>query len=124
MKKHLRVFTWILALPLILASQTGWTQELEKVLVGHSNIRNDIAALWVPKDLGIFRKNGLDVNVVLITGGVRMTQAILSGSAPMGFTGATLVPGTDDYEFLARGEGNHGPPRVLDLLAADKFSPP
>jgi ABC-type nitrate/sulfonate/bicarbonate transport system substrate-binding protein len=91
MKKHLGVFTWILALPLILASQTGWTQELEKVVVGHSNIRNDIAALWVPKDLGIFRKNGLDVNVVLITGGVRMTQAILSGSAPMGFTGATLV---------------------------------
>jgi NitT/TauT family transport system substrate-binding protein len=91
MKKHLRVFTWILALPLILASQTGWTQELEKVVLGHSNIRNDIAALWVPKDLGIFRKNGLDVNIVLITGGVRMTQAILSGSAPMGFTGATLV---------------------------------
>jgi len=91
MKKHLRVFTWILALLLILASQPGWTQELEKIVVGHSNIRNDIAALWVPKDLGLFRKNGLDVNIVLITGGVRMTQAILSGSAPMGFTGATLV---------------------------------
>jgi len=91
MKKYLRALSWILTLPLILASQTAWTQELEKVVVGHSNIRNDIAALWVPKDLGIFRKNGLDVNVVLITGGVRMTQAILSGSAPMGFTGATLV---------------------------------
>ena len=91
MKKHLRVLSWILTLPLILTSQTAWSQELEKVVVGHSNIRNDIAALWVPKDLGIFRKNGLDVNVVLITGGVRMTQAILSGSAPMGFTGATLV---------------------------------
>jgi NitT/TauT family transport system substrate-binding protein len=91
MKKDLRALSWILTLPLILASQTAWTQELEKVVVGHSNIRNDIAALWVPKDLGIFRKNGLDVNVVLITGGVRMTQAILSGSAPMGFTGATLV---------------------------------
>jgi ABC-type nitrate/sulfonate/bicarbonate transport system substrate-binding protein len=91
MRKHLRALSWILTLPLILASQTAWTQELEKVVVGHSNIRNDIAALWVPKDLGIFRKNGFDVNVVLITGGVRMTQAILSGSAPMGFTGATLV---------------------------------
>lgn len=91
MKKDLRALSWILTLPLILASQTAWTQELEKVVVGHSNIRNDIAALWLPKDLGIFRKNGLDVNVVLITGGVRMTQAILSGSAPMGFTGATLV---------------------------------
>jgi NitT/TauT family transport system substrate-binding protein len=74
-----------------LACQIGWAQELEKVVIGHSNIRNDIAALWVPKDLGIFRKNGLDANIVLITGGVRMTQAILSGSAPMGFTGATLV---------------------------------
>jgi len=91
MKKHLRVSIWILALPLILASQPGWTQELGKLLLGHSNIRNDIAALWVPKDLGIFRKNGLDADIVLITGGVRMTQAILSGSAPMGFTGATLV---------------------------------
>ena len=64
---------------------------MEKIFVGHSNIRNDIAALWVPKELGIFRKHGLDADIVLITGGVRMTQAILSGSAPMGFTGATLV---------------------------------
>jgi NitT/TauT family transport system substrate-binding protein len=74
-----------------LACQIGWTQELEKIVIGHSNIRNDIAALWVPKELGIFRKHGLDADIVLITGGVRMTQAILSGSAPMGFTGATLV---------------------------------
>jgi ABC-type nitrate/sulfonate/bicarbonate transport system substrate-binding protein len=91
MQRYARAFSWVLTLPLILATQLGWTQELEKLVVGHSNIRNDIAALWVPKDLGLFRKNGLDVNIVLITGGVRMTQAILSGSAPMGFTGATLV---------------------------------
>jgi len=91
MQRYARAFSWGLTLLLILATQLGWTQELEKLVVGHSNIRNDIAALWVPKDLGLFRKNGLDVNIVLITGGVRMTQAILSGSAPMGFTGATLV---------------------------------
>ena len=91
MKRSFR-FIWLsLLLPPMFPAQSVWTQELEKVVVGHSNIRNDIAALWVPKDLGIFRKNGLDVNVVLITGGVRMTQAILSGSVPMGFTGATLV---------------------------------
>jgi len=78
-------------LPSVLAWQIGWTQELGKIAIGHSNIRNDIVALWVPKELGIFRKHGLDVDIVLITGGVRMTQAILSGSAPMGFTGATLV---------------------------------
>ncbi|HEY1372200.1 MAG TPA: ABC transporter substrate-binding protein [Candidatus Binatia bacterium] len=66
-------------------------QELEKIVIGSSNIRNDTAAFWVPKELGIFRKNGLDPSIVLITGGVRMTQAILSGSAPVGMTGAVLV---------------------------------
>jgi NitT/TauT family transport system substrate-binding protein len=91
MKKLFAVFGWMLTLSFVLAARPACAQELEKLLVGHSNIRNDIAALWVPKELGIFRKNGLDVSVVLITGGVRMTQAILSGSAPMGFTGATLV---------------------------------
>jgi NitT/TauT family transport system substrate-binding protein len=90
MQRYARAF-WILTLPLILTAQLVCAQDLEKVVIGHSNIRNDIAALWAPKDLGIFRKYGLDANVVLITGGVRMTQAILSGSAPMGFTGAALV---------------------------------
>jgi ABC-type nitrate/sulfonate/bicarbonate transport system substrate-binding protein len=91
MKGHRIFFVWIVSFVL-----SGWfhaslAQDLEKVMIGHSNMRNDIAALWVPKDLGIFRKYGLDADIVLITGGVRMTQAILSGSAPMGFTGATLV---------------------------------
>jgi NitT/TauT family transport system substrate-binding protein len=91
MKGRRIFFVWIISFVL-----SGWfhaslAQDLEKVVIGHSNMRNDIAALWVPKDLGIFRKYGLDADIVLITGGVRMTQAVLSGSAPMGFTGATLV---------------------------------
>lgn len=68
-----------------------YAQEPEKLVIGHSNLRNDIAALWVPKELGIFRKHGVDATIVLITGGARMTQALLSGSAPMAFTGATPV---------------------------------
>ena len=66
-------------------------QEPEKLVIGHSNLRNDIAALWVPKELGLFRKYGIEATIVLITGGARMTQALLSGSAPMAFTGATPV---------------------------------
>ncbi|MGZ8435924.1 MAG: ABC transporter substrate-binding protein [Candidatus Binatia bacterium] len=66
-------------------------QEPEKLVIGHSNLRNDIAALWVPKELGLFRKHGVEATVVLITGGARMTQAMLSGSSPMAFTGATPV---------------------------------
>lgn len=75
----------------LLGSATLRAQELEKLVIGHSNLRNDIAALWLPKELGLFRKHGLDATIVLITGGARMTQAMLSGSAPMAFTGATPV---------------------------------
>ena len=83
MKRHWEIVLLILAIALWPLSPLATAQELEKLAIGHSNLRNDIAALWVPKDLGIFRKNGLDTNIVLITGGQRMTQALLSGSAPL-----------------------------------------
>ncbi len=75
----------------LLSPVSGRAQELDKLVIGHSNQRNDIAALWLPKELGLFRKHGIDATIVLITGGARMTQAMLSGSAPMAFTGATPV---------------------------------
>ena len=90
MKCHWVIACLILAVALC-SSHATLAQQLEKLAIGHSNLRNDIAALWVPKDIGIFRKNGLDANIVLITGGQRMTQALLSGSAPLGLTGATPV---------------------------------
>ncbi len=91
MNRYRKFCALVLGAMLFSIAGSAIAQELEKVIVGHSNMRNDIAALWVPKELGLFRKYGADVTVVLITGGVRMTQAILSDSAPMGFTGATLV---------------------------------
>ena len=87
----LTIFNWIFALLSVLAWQIGWTQELEKIVIGHSSLRNDIAFLWVPQQVGIFRKNGLDPTIVFIPGGVRMIQAIVAGSAVAGSVGATLV---------------------------------
>jgi NitT/TauT family transport system substrate-binding protein len=91
MKRSQKIISWIFALPLVLACQIGWTQELEKVVIGHSSMRNDIAFLWVPQQLGMFKKNGLDPTIVFIPGGVRMIQAIVAGSAVAGSVGATLV---------------------------------
>jgi len=81
----------VLALPLISRIEIALAQDLEKVVIGHSSMRNDIAFLWVPQQVGIFRKNGLDPTIVFISGGVRMTQAIVAGSAVAGSVGATLV---------------------------------
>jgi len=59
------------------------------VTIGHSNIRNEIASLWVPDREGIFRKYGLDAEIILLQAGRMMIQAIVSGAVPSGFTGAT-----------------------------------
>jgi len=91
MKRYPKLLGWVLMLLLILDIQIARAQELEKVVIGHSSMRNDIAFLWVPQQVGIFRKNGLDPTIVFIPGGVRMIQAIVAGSAVAGSVGATLV---------------------------------
>ena len=91
MKCYPRFLGLVLALRLILDIEVSPAQELEKVVIGHSSMRNDIAFLWVPQQMGIFRKNGLDPTIVFIPGGVRMIQAIVANSAVAGSVGATLV---------------------------------
>jgi len=91
MKRHSWVLGLLLAVPLTLVTRLGGAQELEKIVIGHSSLRNDIAFLWVPQQLGLFKKHGLDPTIVFISGGVRMIQGIVSQSAPIGSVGAALV---------------------------------
>jgi len=62
-----------------------------KLTIGHSTVRNEIAALWVPRETGIFARHGIDATVLLVQGGRQMTQAIISGSVPIGITGVPTV---------------------------------
>jgi len=91
MRRDKRVLGFVVALVLIWDIGVASAQQLEKVVIGHSSLRNEMAFLWVPQQLGFFKKNGLDPTIVFISGGVRMIQAIVSESAPMGSTGAALV---------------------------------
>lgn len=89
--RAIRSLPWICVALLMGCFTARAAQALEKVVIGHSNIRNEIAALWVPQELGLFRKHGLDASIVFIGGGQRMIQAIVSASVPMGLAGATTV---------------------------------
>jgi ABC-type nitrate/sulfonate/bicarbonate transport system substrate-binding protein len=91
MRRDRRLLGFILALSLILDIGIAPAQQLEKIVIGHSSLRNDMAFLWVPQQLGLFKKNGLDPTIVFISGGVRMIQAIVSETASIGSVGAALV---------------------------------
>lgn len=46
----------------------------------HSGTSSTQLAIWAAKDLGLFEKYGLDVDLVFISGGARTMQALLGGS--------------------------------------------
>jgi len=52
---------------------------LEKMHVGYSAQAGAFAPIWITKEAGLFRKHGLDVNLVFIPGGPTAAAAMLAG---------------------------------------------
>jgi NitT/TauT family transport system substrate-binding protein len=64
----------------------------EKVRVVYSAIGASQSTLWVPHEAGIFRKNGVEVELLYVGGGSRASQVLVSGDVAVGvFSGATVV---------------------------------
>ena len=64
--------------------------EPTKVLIAHGAISNNVEPLWIAKEQGIFRKYGIEAELVFIIAG-RAMQAMLAGQVPVGFVGGTHV---------------------------------
>ena len=64
-----------------------------KIFIAYSAISSHNTIFWISKELGLYRKYGVDADIVLIgSGGRGLTiQAIVSGSAPLGFTSSALI---------------------------------
>jgi NitT/TauT family transport system substrate-binding protein len=74
------------ALPLFKAT-IGYAAEPQPSLkVGYLSIAAGHSVLWVTKEAGIFKKNGLGVEAVYAPSSA-LTQAMLSGGIPLGITG-------------------------------------
>jgi NitT/TauT family transport system substrate-binding protein len=59
--------------------------------VAYSSITGNQAPLWVAQDRGIFKRNGLEVEVIFIEGGSRVVQAMFAGDTPLAHAGATPI---------------------------------
>lgn len=64
--------------------------EPTKLLIAHGAISNNVAPLWIAREQGIFRKYGVEVDLVFIIAG-RAMQAMLAGQVPVGLVGGTHV---------------------------------
>jgi NitT/TauT family transport system substrate-binding protein len=65
---------------------------VEKLRLVYSAIGGSQASFWIPYEAGIFRKHGLDVELLYVAGGGRAAQVVQSGEVPIGlFTGGAVI---------------------------------
>lgn len=75
--KSLRIGAAVLAWLLVLTSLL-WSADL--VRVGYPSLATGFAASWVTADKGIWKKHGLDVELIFLRGGSRTVSALIGGS--------------------------------------------
>ncbi len=72
------VYTGILVI-LFLAPSASPQTKLEKMHVGYSAQAGAFAPIWITREAGIFKKHGLDVDLVFIPGGPTAAAALMAG---------------------------------------------
>lgn len=73
-------------------SDAGAQARAEKVRLVYSAIGSSQSPLWIGYEAGIFRKHGLDAELLYVGGGSRAAQVVLSGEVPIAmFTGAAVI---------------------------------
>jgi hypothetical protein len=92
-----RIFTVVLWSALLLCVFLGpaYAQSksgLQKFRAVFSAIGSSQSSLWIPYEAGIFRKHGLDVELLYVAGGSRGAQVVVAGEAPIAmFNGASVI---------------------------------
>ena len=64
--------------------------EPTKLLIAHGAISNNVEPLWIAKEQGIFRKYGIEAELVFIIAG-RAMQAMLAGQVPSAWSGQRML---------------------------------
>ncbi|HEX2473166.1 MAG TPA: ABC transporter substrate-binding protein, partial [Lacipirellulaceae bacterium] len=88
----LRLLSGVIIMIFTLRSAAGAQSPQEKLRLTYSAIGGSQASVWVPYEAGIFRKHGLDVELLYVGGGGRAAQVVQSGEVPIGvFTGGAVI---------------------------------
>src|SRR4030095_14201113 len=99
-KSMRRAITSLLFFLLCPASLPAQTQK--PLLLGLASISGGIETLYVTKKIGAFKRNGLDVDFLLLQGGSQALQVLLSGEIKLISGGG----GTADQRARFKGAGN------------------
>jgi NitT/TauT family transport system substrate-binding protein len=99
-----RVVLMLSAVLVVIAARPSSAQT-KKLRVGYSSVSAGQSVIWITKDAGMFKKNGLDVELLFVPSASLMAQALAGQSLPIAITsGATAMEGQingHDFVILA-----------------------
>lgn len=83
----------------------GWAfplscQEFKKIKIGYPAISYNQMAVWVGKEAGLFRRYGLDAELVFFRGGQMATQALVAGDPPIVNIGTVVQAGLQGHDVV------------------------
>ena len=116
----MKTFVSLLAVVLALGT-AGHAQELKKIKIGYPAVSYNQVHIWVAKDANLFKKHGLDTEVIFFRGGQMATQALVAGDPPIVNIGTVVQAGLQGHDvvLIASSESAYnysvvGRPGVLD----------
>ncbi len=78
-------------------------QPLQKIRIGYPSISSRQGQLWVAKDEGLFRKYGLDVELIFLRGGQVAIQALTGGDPPIVTIGNVIIANLQGHDIVLVG---------------------
>lgn len=90
--KRFRLASLVVLLGLFNVAWASGQSGGEKLRVIYSAIGSSQSPLWIAHEAGIFKKHGLDVELLYVAGGSRAAQVVIAGEAPVAmFNGGSVI---------------------------------
>ena len=84
----------------LLLTPAASAQELKRIKIGYPAISYNQIHIWVAKEAGLFKKYGLDAEIIFFRGGQTATQALVAGDPPIVNIGTVVQAGLQGHDVV------------------------
>jgi ABC-type nitrate/sulfonate/bicarbonate transport system substrate-binding protein len=92
---------WILVGLIVVVSHSGASaQALKRIRIGYPSLSFRQSNVWVAKEMGLFKKYGLEVEPIFLRGGQTATLALVSGDPPIVNIGTVVQAGLQGHPLV------------------------
>src|ERR1700741_642529 len=91
-RRRMRALRWVLLASLLnVFLGSSAVAQITRIKVGYSSIGVGQSLVWVAKEAGLFRENGLDVQLIFIGSSSILTQSVIAGDVPIAIMSGTAA---------------------------------